>query len=361
MSAWVFKHYARLAYHYLIKCVLQALVSQLLLLLFSAILLIFIPTPTWSYIFMRIGQIAVGVILIQQLRQNQPIWSLKVRSGIVSISALILLFINVLPILTIPQAHMVSQWQWIAHRGVNGNDGVQNSIGALRQTHLKYPSYIELDLRLTKDQKFVVMHDPNTYHLTGKREDIAQHTQEQLRRLVLTEYQKHAHIASFDTYLSVANRLHQPLMVELKTVPGDPAAHIAQLFTSRYQRRLAQNHAIVHASNLRLLQALKHQHFKLPVGYIVPFSFWQTSGGQYDYESSNGRSYCAALPLVGTISKKQHYLWTENDPHSFILYDIGIQGLITDQLSLIQSEFKKQNNIFSKITVNMFLLFRLFC
>ncbi|WP_054750692.1 glycerophosphoryl diester phosphodiesterase membrane domain-containing protein [Lacticaseibacillus thailandensis] len=49
----------------------------------------------------------------------------------------------------------------ISHRGVDGNNGVQNTIPAMRRTAREHPDYIEIDVHETKDDQFVVLHDEN--------------------------------------------------------------------------------------------------------------------------------------------------------------------------------------------------------
>ncbi|MFT8841085.1 MAG: glycerophosphodiester phosphodiesterase family protein [Leuconostoc citreum] len=50
----------------------------------------------------------------------------------------------------------------ISHRGVTNRNGVQNTIPALEKTVKKEkPDYVEIDVRETKDNQFVVLHDEN--------------------------------------------------------------------------------------------------------------------------------------------------------------------------------------------------------
>lgn len=47
----------------------------------------------------------------------------------------------------------------ISHRGVNGNNGVQNTLDSLIETNKAKPDYVEMDIQETKDHQFIVMHD----------------------------------------------------------------------------------------------------------------------------------------------------------------------------------------------------------
>ncbi|MRT32544.1 glycerophosphodiester phosphodiesterase, partial [Xylella fastidiosa subsp. multiplex] len=48
----------------------------------------------------------------------------------------------------------------IAHRGVNGRDGVQNTTAALKRTVKQVqPDMVDMDIQPTADRHWVVMHD----------------------------------------------------------------------------------------------------------------------------------------------------------------------------------------------------------
>lgn len=49
----------------------------------------------------------------------------------------------------------------IAHRGVNQKNGVPNTLESLKKTIKYHPDYIEMDVHMTKDNKFIVLHDNN--------------------------------------------------------------------------------------------------------------------------------------------------------------------------------------------------------
>src|SRR5699024_5305117 len=55
----------------------------------------------------------------------------------------------------------------IAHRGVNQKNGVPNTLESLKKTIKYHPDYIEMDVHMTKDNKFIVLHDNNLKKLAG--------------------------------------------------------------------------------------------------------------------------------------------------------------------------------------------------
>ncbi len=57
----------------------------------------------------------------------------------------------------------------ISHRGVDGKNGVQNTLPALNKTkHAAKPAYVELDIQETADRRFVVSHDEDLRKLAHK-------------------------------------------------------------------------------------------------------------------------------------------------------------------------------------------------
>ena len=92
----------------------------------------------------------------------------------------------------------------ISHRGVAEENGVQNTIPALKRTHRLHPDYVELDVHETKDQQFVVLHDENLKELAGVNKRPRQLSLKQLTRLTVHENGHQAKLASFTTYLRIS-------------------------------------------------------------------------------------------------------------------------------------------------------------
>ncbi|PEF14871.1 glycerophosphodiester phosphodiesterase, partial [Bacillus cereus] len=55
----------------------------------------------------------------------------------------------------------------ISHRGVDEENGVQNTIPAMQATAKSKPDYVEIDIQETKDHQFVVFHDSTLKDLAG--------------------------------------------------------------------------------------------------------------------------------------------------------------------------------------------------
>lgn len=219
----------------------------------------------------------------------------------------------------------------ISHRGVADENGVQNTIPALNRTHRLHPDYVEMDVHETKDHQFVVLHDENLRELAGVNKTPHQLTLRQLTKLTARENGQHARIVSFSSYLRAADRLHQKLLVEVKTAPGDSAGMLTR-FDRRYGKQLIRQHDRVHSLDYRVVQRLPRLDPRLPVLYIQPYNF------TYPNRFAAGYSMEYSTLTAGFINAahqqgKQVYAWTVNKPAEMkqMMYE-GADGVITDNL-----------------------------
>lgn len=74
----------------------------------------------------------------------------------------------------------------IAHRGVNQKNGVPNTLESLKKTIKYHPDYIEMDVHMTKDNKFIVLHDNNLKKLAGIKAHPEDLTLAELKKLNVT-------------------------------------------------------------------------------------------------------------------------------------------------------------------------------
>lgn len=219
----------------------------------------------------------------------------------------------------------------ISHRGVAEENGVQNTIPALEKTHRLHPDYVEMDVHETRDHQFVVMHDENLKELTGVDKAPYQLTLKQLTRLTARENGHSAKVASLDQYLNAAERLHQKLLVEIKTTPHDSKGMLKR-FDHQYGQRLKRDHDEVHSLDYGVVTDLKHRDPTLPVLYIQPYNLSypnsQADGFSMEYSTLN-------FDFIRQAHRqhKRVYSWTVNQPSLMkqMIYDHA-DGVITDNL-----------------------------
>ncbi|MFX0042367.1 MAG: glycerophosphodiester phosphodiesterase [Candidatus Hodarchaeota archaeon] len=70
----------------------------------------------------------------------------------------------------------------IAHRGAS-NLATENTLNAFQKAIKLGADYIEFDVHQLKDGKIVIMHDANTFRMTGQKRTLKEITYEELKRL----------------------------------------------------------------------------------------------------------------------------------------------------------------------------------
>ncbi|KRL13883.1 glycerophosphoryl diester phosphodiesterase membrane domain-containing protein [Schleiferilactobacillus perolens] len=231
----------------------------------------------------------------------------------------------------------------ISHRGVDDHNGVQNTIPALQTTAKEKPDYVEMDIHETKDGQWVVMHDENYDALTGVNKTPRQLTLAQATKLTAKENDHAAPVASFDDYLAAAEKLHQKLLVEVKTTPHD-SPNAVNDFIKQYGNRLIKDHNRVHSLDYRVIAAIKAQKPKLYASFILPYDlvFPETKADAYTMEYTTlGADFVDQAQDQG----KEVWAWTVDNPDTMEeMIFIGADGIITDNLHDLQDTIKSQED-----------------
>ncbi|ASC09283.1 glycerophosphodiester phosphodiesterase [Pediococcus pentosaceus] len=232
----------------------------------------------------------------------------------------------------------------ISHRGVNAKNGVQNTIESLKNTSRLHPDFIEIDIHETKDHQFVLMHDENLKNLTGVDKAPHQLTLKQLTKLTAHENGSSAKIASLDDYMDAAEKLKQPLLIEFKTTKYDDPK-VVERFNAKYGQRILKNHDQVHSLDYDAVEKLKELNPKLTVGYILPFNFIGVPQSSADFYTMEYSTLNNSFLLTAELTGRKVYAWTVNSDDAMArLNFMGVDGIITDKLELLQKTVKLLNH-----------------
>lgn len=227
----------------------------------------------------------------------------------------------------------------ISHRGVDDKNGVQNTLQSLRKTAKEKPDYVEIDVHETKDKKFIVIHDENLLKLTGVNKAPNDLTLRQLEKLTAKEDGYHAKLVSFDQYLEEAKRLHQKLLIEIKTTAKD-SKKMLQRFNQKYGKTILKNTYQVQSLDYRVVEGLHLINPRLVVFYIQPYNFTYpqsvASGYSMEYSTLNSDFIWQAH-----LQDRPVYAWTVNDEKLMkkMMYQ-QVDGLITDRVDLAKKAIK---------------------
>ena len=259
---------------------------------------------------------------------------LLIISGLTLISALLVVF-NLVYLNGLAMTKPLT----IAHRGVDNGNGVQNTIPAMVKTSKEKPDYVEMDIRMTKDHQFVVMHDGNLKSLAGLNRSVASMTLRQLTKVTVTENGYQAKIPSFNHYLNTAIKHHQKLLIEIKTGSAD-TPDLSERFYRQFGQRILTNHEQVHTLSYKVMDKLKKEHPQLFVSYIMPYNltFPRTRANAYTMESTTLND---SFVDQANREHKKVYAWDIDDVNSLDqMMFMGANGVITNNLNLIQQEIK---------------------
>lgn len=259
---------------------------------------------------------------------------LLIISGLTLISALLVMF-NLVYLNGLAMTKPLT----IAHRGVDNGNGVQNTIPAMVKTSKEKPDYVEMDIRMTKDHQFVVMHDGNLKSLAGLNRSVASMTLRQLTKVTVTENGYQAKIPSFNHYLNTAIKHHQKLLIEIKTGSAD-TPDLSERFYRQFGQRILTNHEQVHTLSYKVMDKLKREHPQLFVSYIMPYNltFPRTRANAYTMESTTLND---SFVDQANREHKKVYAWDIDDVTSLDqMMFMGANGVITNNLSLIKQEIK---------------------
>ncbi|WP_195516262.1 glycerophosphoryl diester phosphodiesterase membrane domain-containing protein [Enterococcus dispar] len=229
----------------------------------------------------------------------------------------------------------------ISHRGVNDGNGVQNSLAALKKTsQSQHPDYVEMDVQMTKDQQFVVIHDFNLKNLGALNRAPEKMTLAEIQKVTLHENGQSAKIATFDAYLAEAKRLHQKLLIEIKTQEKDTAP-IAATFLEKYQAEIEKNGHLIQSLSFSIVETLKDQAPQLTVGYILPFNVVGPPITKADFLTMEYSTINHNFITSAEEDGKKVFVWTPNSSDEMsrmIFYEVD--GIITDQMATLNQTIR---------------------
>lgn len=228
----------------------------------------------------------------------------------------------------------------VSHRGVDNKNGVQNTLEALRKTAKEKPDYVEIDLHETKDKQFIVLHDEKLQKLTGENKAPHELTLAEMTKLTAKENGHRGKLVSFDQYLKEAQKLHQKLLIEIKTTPND-SKKMLQYFNKKYAKTILKNKYQVQSLDYRVIEGLHQINPKLEVFYIQPYNFTYprsvADGYSMEYSTLNS-------DFIWQAHLQHHpvYAWTINDETLMkkMMYEQA-DGLITDRVKLAKKTIKE--------------------
>ena len=243
-----------------------------------------------------------------------------------------------------------NQVKIVAHRGYVAK-GVENSLEALEAAAKEKASYVEMDILLTKDHQFVVMHDYNLKRLAGVDKDVKDMTLAEVQGLMIQQDGHTSHIPSFEEFVTRAKELKMPLLVELKPHGAEPENYV-DLFVQKMKDLGVEKDYPAMSLDLSVMEKVEKKAPEIKTGYVIPIQFGRFEKVSVDFFAIEDFSYQKNLVTQAHEMKKELYVWTINDKQKLTKYlQQPIDGLITDELTEAQrlkKDLKENKSYFDR-------------
>ena len=224
----------------------------------------------------------------------------------------------------------------IAHRGYVAK-GVENSIEALEGAAEIGADYVEFDIILTKDNKFVVMHDYNLKRLAGVNKRVQDMNFDEVVGLTIKQGDFTSKIPSLEEFVNKAKELNMKLVIELKPHGAEPSNYI-DILIGEIKRLKLENYKFM-SLNSKVMEELETKVPNLETGYVIPLQFGNFHHSNVDFFVIEDFSYRDRLVEQARKENKQVFVWTINDPALITKYlQSPADGIITDEPELVKDE-----------------------
>ena len=233
----------------------------------------------------------------------------------------------------------------IAHRGYVAK-GVENSIEALEGATEVGADYVEFDIILTKDNKFVVMHDYNLKRLAGLNKRVQDMNFDEVVGLTIKQGDFTSKIPSLEEFVNKAKELNMKLVIELKPHGAEPSNYI-DILIGEIKRLKLENYKFM-SLNSKVMEELETKVPNLETGYVIPLQFGNFHHSNVDFFVIEDFSYRDRLVEQARKENKQVFVWTINNPALITKYlQSPADGIITDEPELVKDEKNILENNYS--------------
>ena len=233
----------------------------------------------------------------------------------------------------------------IAHRGYVAK-GVENSIEALEGATEVGADYVEFDIILTKDNKFVVMHDYNLKRLAGLNKRVQDMNFNEVVGLTIKQGDFTSKIPSLEEFVNKAKELNMNLVIELKPHGAEPSNYI-DILIGEIKRLKLENYKFM-SLNSKVMEELETKVPNLETGYVIPLQFGNFHHSNIDFFVIEDFSYRNRLVEQARKENKQVFVWTINNPALITKYlQSPADGIITDEPELVKDEKNILENNYS--------------
>ncbi len=227
----------------------------------------------------------------------------------------------------------------IGHKGASSITP-ENTLKAFQKAIELRADYVEFDIHVTKDGEIVIIHDSDTFNTTGVKGMIRDMTLEQIKNLDAGEGEK---IPTLRELISIA-RKKMGLQIEIKSTNL-----LDKLIYILKEENLLST-SIVSCFMLDELLKLKLLEPSVKVGLLLPAELVRPKLIKRKIVKIAKNNFYSFHPHYSIIDKEivdfthsyglKVIVWTVNDREIMeTLIEIGVDGIITDDISLANEVF----------------------
>lgn len=227
------------------------------------------------------------------------------------------------------------------HRGAGG-EAPENTIAGCQHAIERGARYLELDMRLSKDDQLVMIHDDSVDRTTGEKGKVNTYTTAELKKMDARQSgapwpnKRNTGVVTLDEMLDATPDI-KGYQLEVKTGSSAQMERIAELLAERFSSESSVERVVITSSSMTLLQHLMTLAPHIPRGYIsiTPNPFPVLDRFKCSLLAMNW-SVCNIINLGHARRKGFHIsVWTVNDASVVKnIYRSKVDSVITDYPSM---------------------------
>jgi len=231
----------------------------------------------------------------------------------------------------------------IGHKGASAITP-ENTLRAFQKAIELHADYVEFDSHLTKDGEIVIIHDADTFNSTGVHGLIRDKTLEEIKKLDAGEGER---IPTLQELIAIAKG-KIGLQLEIKST-----GLLEKMVQILRKEDLIQN-SIVSSFLYDELIKLKEIEPKIKIGFLLPVELVRSRLIERKVLKCAKEGFYAIHPHFSRVDKEiigfahtndlKVNVWTVNDSDTMKnLIQMGVDGIITDDISLAHKTVSSQN------------------
>ena len=213
----------------------------------------------------------------------------------------------------------------IGHRG---GEGVENSLGAIKNSIDRRIDYVEIDIQRTKDNYYIVNHDKTFRRVAGINKSASDMTLKEIKKISLRGEEK---IPEINEVLKLSkNKIN--LFIELKGKTADKK--MVDDIVKLVKKEKMEKQVVFISMRYSVIDYIKTRYKEFKTGFIYFLFLGDMSKIKADYmlfsEDFVTQNHIEQIHR----HNKKAIVWTVNSPDSMKKYlDSAVDGIITDRVN----------------------------